>query len=427
MSDVMEEPPEEPAPKRAKLRLQLKNGHDCIFTEELPKHLQIECSICLCVLDDPNMIDCKCGASFCRPCIQPIMKKKKPCPLCNNRFTAIFPARQLQRTLNSLQVYCSFKEAGCEWVGELGALSEHLNNNIKSDNYRSSGCSYLQLKCCYCSKEFKRPYVLEHETNDCLKRPFKCETCSEFESTFEDVTTRHIKVCPCRLVSCPNDCGVSLQHKLMDDHVASKCPLEIISCSFNYAGCKEKFPRKDMPVHISDNLAVHMSLQAISHRKEIEELKAENKELRSHLRIMPVNIVLNGYTSKKVEEENWYSRPFYTHLRGYKLRLSVSCNGDDEGEGTHISLYVHLMSGKHDDELEWPFQRPITIQLLDQKEGRKHHEYVLTFDDAPSECAVKIEEPIDFDHPGWGTPKFMAHSRLSPRYLVNDSLSFRVS
>ena len=134
---------DEPDPKRAKIRLQLKNGHECIFTEELPKHLQVECSICLCVLDDPHMIDCKCGASFCQPCIQPILKEKRPCPLCNSPFTVLFQARQLQRTLNSLQVYCSFKEAGCEWVGELGALSEHLNDNVESDCYKSSGCPFL--------------------------------------------------------------------------------------------------------------------------------------------------------------------------------------------------------------------------------------------------------------------------------------------
>ena len=165
--------PREPDPKRVKVRLQLKNGHDCIFTEELPKHLQVECSICLCVLDDPHMIDYKCGASFCHPCIQPTLKDRKPCPLCNSPFSLSIPNPSVQRTINSLLVYCSFKEAGCEWVGELVALSEHLNDDTESDCYKNSGCPFLKLKCCYCKDKFWRQYVLGHETNECLKRPYK--------------------------------------------------------------------------------------------------------------------------------------------------------------------------------------------------------------------------------------------------------------
>ena len=130
--------PREPDPKRAKLRLQLKSGHDCIFTEELPKHLQVECSVCLCVLHDSHMIDCKCGASFCQPCIQPTLEERKPCPLCNKPFSLSISNPSLQRTINGLEIYCSLKEASCEWVGELGAMAEHLNDDIESDSYTRS-------------------------------------------------------------------------------------------------------------------------------------------------------------------------------------------------------------------------------------------------------------------------------------------------
>ena len=43
-------------------------------------------------------------------------------------------------------------------------------------------------------------------------------------------------------------------------HLAEVCPLEVINCSFSFAGCEAKLPRKDLPAHINDNLAVHMSL-----------------------------------------------------------------------------------------------------------------------------------------------------------------------
>ena len=129
-------------------------------------------------------------------------------------------------------------------------------------------------------------------------------------------------------------------------------------------GGEEKLPRKNMPSHINDTLAIHVSLQAVSYQKEIEKLRAEITELRTHLWIMPITILLDGFASKKAAGECWSSHPFYTRLQGYKLCLSVSCNGYSEGKGTHISVYACVMSGDHDDELEWPFQRSVTIQKI---------------------------------------------------------------
>ena len=417
---------DEPAAKRAKLRLQLKSGHECIFTKSLPEHLQVECSICLCVLDNPHMIDCKCGASFCRGCIQPTLDEKRPCPLCNSSFSSSMSNPSVQRVINRQQVYCSFREIGCEWEGELGALAEHLNDDIKSDSYKSTGCPFLQLKCCYCGEGFKRRCVLEHEENKCMKRPYKCDTCNEFKSTYESVTTEHITVCPCGLVPCPNDCGVmEIQRQSVADHLATVCPLEMVSCSFSYAGCEEKLPRKDMPAHISDSLAVHMSLQAVNHQKELNELKSQIKELRTHLWIMPVNIKLDGFAAKKAEGKSWSSHPFYTHVRGYKLYLSVECNGDGKGAGSHISTYIHLESGEYDDELNWPFDHSITIRLIDQKEGKNHSDCTLDFDNAPDDCTERRVETFG-DYSGWGRQRFISHSKLSPNYLINDSLCFSV-
>ena len=105
-----------------------------------------------------------------------------------------------------------------------------------------------------------------------------------------------------------------------------------------------------MPAHISESLAIHMSQQAVSHQKEVEELQTEIKELctkigelRTHLRIMPIDIIVDGYAAKKAEGKGWSSAPFYTHLQGYKMYLSVHCNGCDDGEGTHVSVYMFTL------------------------------------------------------------------------------------
>ena len=160
--------------------------------------------------------------------------------------------------------------------------------------------------------------------------------CNDYESTFEEVTTNHKPVCPLRLVLCLNECGATTKFKDLSKYLTEDCPLEVIDCSFSFAGYGMRLPRKDLPAHISADLAVHMSLQAVNHRKVVEKLEArvqhlementqlkdEVQKLKSHVQIAPVQLVLDQYASKKESGETWYSQPFYTHLQGYKMHLN---------------------------------------------------------------------------------------------------------
>ena len=79
---------------------------------------------------------------------------------------------------------------------------------------------------------------------------------------------------------CPNECGRSPKLGALDDHIANECPLQLIECAFEYAGCNEKLHRKDMPDHITQSLALHMSLQATSLQ---QELKGHITEMETQL------------------------------------------------------------------------------------------------------------------------------------------------
>jgi hypothetical protein len=39
----------------------------------------------------------------------------------------------------------------------------------------------------------------------------------------------------------------------------------------------------------------------------------------------------------------FYTLPFYTHRFGYKLRACIYLNGDGDGRGTHLSLFIAVM------------------------------------------------------------------------------------
>ena len=423
---------------------QLQNGYDCIFVDEPPKHLQIECSICLCILHDPQVIDCECGLSYCLSCIKPIYEGRRPCPLCNCSFPNLMSNRTLKRTLNGLKVYCSFVENGCEWIGELGQLQDHLNDSPEDSVSKLLGCRFVQVYCAYCENVFERQCIQEHERNECLKRPFCCTHCREYESTFENVTKSHIPVCPSRPVPCPNECGEVPLCKDLDKHLIDSCPLQMIDCYFSYAGCEAMILRRDMEAHISENIVTHMCLQGASHQQQLLKLKSqvlklqkENDKLKRKVeslvndqksmelqsQIVPIYLIMKRFSSRKHNNRQWVSPPFYTHLNGYRICLIVDLNG---ARGAHVSVFTELMRGPFDNELRWPFRGAITVELFNQEGEIENHSCIIDYVEAPIEYSRRVTDTRE-NNKSWGIERFISNNHLSPKFLKNDTLHFRIS
>ena len=144
---------QETSSKGKNKKRELQGGFDCAFVEEPPKQFQTDCSICLCVLKDPYLVNC-CGISFCQSCIKPIQDNGKPCPVCNVNFITCIPDKRLQRTLNGMKVYCSNKGLGCKWTGELRNLSLHLNTGTEINDQEASYCLFASLGCVFCENSF---------------------------------------------------------------------------------------------------------------------------------------------------------------------------------------------------------------------------------------------------------------------------------
>ena len=108
----------------------------------------------------------------------------------------------------------------------------------------------------------------------------------------------------------------------------------------------------------------------------------------------------------------------------------VYANGSSSGADTHVSVYVCLMRGEHDDKLNWPFQGDITIQLLNQKRDQEHVEYTIHFNDA-SGCAARVTSR-ERAAKGFGISRFISHTAVkvstrTTRYLYKDCLKWRVT
>ncbi len=253
LDDQLEEPQEQPnvpsivRPVVQPDQKQVKpegsyGGYECEFVQPPPDHLQIECSVCLLVLRSPLLASC-CGHNFCKVCIERVQKDGKPCPLCNSEGFTLTYNREKDVSLKQLEVYCTHRKIGCEWSEKLEMLEKHLNHNPNLEK-QLEGCAFVEVRCYHdgCGQSIQRRIIFNHQVRECPQRPFSCEYCHEYESTFHDVTTDHWPVCKCYPVSCPHKCTQDIfQYQNLEHHLTKECPLQEVECNFKYVGVRSSY------------------------------------------------------------------------------------------------------------------------------------------------------------------------------------------
>ena len=340
-------------------------GIECQFVEKPPKAFQTECPICMLVLREPYQATC-CGKSFCKECIEQLKLRNHTCPTCKTENFFSYPNKGLEQSLCDFQVYCGHKSEGCEWTGELRELDKHLNS--------------------------------------------------------EPPTDKSLEGCPFTVINCP------LSHT---------------------TGCEVRLPRKDVKIHVNEDLIGHLMKQMalvatlvtdnkiVKGEKDqleqrVAQLEGEVKELKKALEVVvcsnqpigPVEITMTHFQQCKRKNDQWYSLPFYTHPHGYKMCIRVIPNGFGRGNGTHLSVFIHLMRGEFDYHLKWPLRGHITIQLPNQEEDKDHVVKVIPFgDDTPDNVANRVTEG-ERNVSGRGIPEFLPHSKSKQGYLKTDCLKF---
>ena len=151
-----------------------------------------------------------------------------------------------------------------------------------------------------------------------------------------------------------------------------------------------------------------------------------------HDQVAPFVVKMLNFTDKKVNKEEWISSPFFAYEEGYQMCLRVDAAGYGDGEGTHVSVYLHLMKGSHDDKLEqsghWPLRGTFTIELLNQFTDNDHYtRSMLLSGYLCSECTNRVVEGDMAT--GVGFDQFISHDVISDyvNHLIEDVLQFRIS
>ena len=324
--------------------------------------------------------------------------------------------KYLQRVVRSLEVRCSDYEEGCEWVGELRDLHDHLDPAMGQ-------CSGT-IACPFgCGKYVRRSEMREHTRHHCHKRMISCENCGYY-NTFTIVTEKHYPICRQSSIDCPNQhCPVEgLRRHQLEQHL-NECSHQLVDCP--NTGCSVRLPRGEMKLHTLEQhkLVLEETNQAVA----ITSVSPQYLYNQA-----PIEFIISDYHEKKEANEVWLSSPFYTHNRGYKFRLEVHHNGQGIGRGSHLSVYAQLMRGEYDNELEWPFEGDIRVELLNWREDKNHHSDTINFnrhcdpDGKRSSRLTDHETALSF-----GKPRFISLTDLvsttNTEYLRDDYLKLRVN
>ena len=257
-----------------------------------------------------------------------------------------------QRKVKDLKVLCSDYKEGCEWVGELRDLYNHLD----------SGKGKCGIACPFGCDKFTHSSDMREHTRQCYKRMISCEKCGYY-NTFTIVTEKHYPICP-RSSTAITSATVSPQYL------------------YNQA---------------------------------------------------PMKFTIGDFSGKKQANMEWPSPPIYTHNKGYKFRLNVHPNGYSTGKGSYLSVYAQLMKGEYDNNLKWPFEGDIRVEIINWKEDKNHHSDTICFNRYNHTVSRwnSYRLSIRKTATSFGHPQYMSHSELEPtidtNYFLSDYFKLRVS
>ena len=173
-----------------------------------------------------------------------------------------------------------------------------------------------------------------------------------------------------------------------------------------------------------------------------EKIQKQEATLNQHQKILenvtctgalPFDFTMTEFEKHKRASDVWYSPPFYTHTHGYRMCIRVRVNSNWSRKGTHLAVHGWLMQGDFDDDLQWPFQGAITIQLLNQLKDSNHHTHTIKFTGTTDPDIISRVTSGERARSGWGTGIFLSHTQLglntdrNCQFLKDNQLKFRVS
>ncbi|XP_065885284.1 TNF receptor-associated factor 4-like [Dysidea avara] len=391
-------------------------------------------------------------------------KHKQQCPKlplpCPNKCIQNIPREDMEAHRRE----CPLEIVQCSNMCQKRLQRQYLTKHVENE------CPRRQVYCQYCLI-IGEHYLIEscEHRAVCPEFPVPCpNNCGAGSVPREDMEA-HKKECPLEMVQCEYHnvgCKERMMRKEVDKHEEENMKDHLSMTKLELNKTKDQLtsviehigivvhqlqidhkqnlqnqpylPRKPVrmemiqgstqlqPSVITQSTAI--SNTVISNAKWSVELLATTASCNTHDQVCPVIIKIHGLK----DATELYSNSFYTHGKGYKMCLSVDPDGDGDSKGTHMSVYLYLMKGPHDDMLTWPLRGKIELKLLNQISDCEHRSLTLAYNDnTTTEVASQVTND-DRATTGWGYPQFISKvvlHRITPtcRYLKNDCIFLQVS
>jgi TNF receptor-associated factor 2 len=456
-----------------------------------------KCTLCRRALNQAHQLPC--GHRICRPCVDDLFASASQvsCPSgeedCERNITRehVHPDFSAQREMRRFQVYCCYKDYGCQQTMPWTQFRAHTEQ-----------CTFRLQRCTHCGEELPLDNLQVHVENECPMTPCQCPHGCELgpSGILRSRLEEHLDQCPRRPRPCPlhtvgcEFIGTSeeLEHHKQDNWLH----LILIATAVNIANSgrsAEAGAIGGAAAAAFDNQSINIAIVPL--KSDMSRLEARVAELSQAIALQPptvseqdtftietrlnalqlattgiqqqlqtrdVEIVqlkrriqeidlrcqflesagyegmllwkIGSFTQRLQDAKDsrvtsLYSPPFYAGRYGNKLCARCYLNGDGIGRGSHISLFFVVMQGDYDDLLVWPFNAKVTLALIDQSGGGRH--YSESF--RPDPRSTSFQRPTTPMNVASGCPAFISHERLLATgpdgqiYIKSDTLYFRIS
>jgi len=255
------------------------------------------------------------------------------------------------------------------------------------------------------------PYHVNNKVDNYESYTSSTSSISSDDSLLGAPTKRIVEVyCPNMHLGCP--WSGSLDNII--DHTANDCFFTEVTCN----SCCRNLPHNMMDEHLKSDCKL-MPKQLMPFSKSSEEMS-----------VIPVLVMMQSFEEKRMKNERWCSPVLVTHKNGYHFKLKIDVNGWSNNDA--IAMVVSLVKGDHDDELPWPFEGIITVQVLNQIRDAAHSKpKKFVFCGGGLECQQVVDETLpEF---GCWCDHVISHRSLNYKsskqcqYLKDDCLYFLVS
>jgi len=413
-----------------------KEGYDYQFVSSPPSSL--ECSICLLTLKSATVVSC-CGNHFCKPCISRVKADKKPCPLCKDPDFSFMLHKGVMREVNSLSIYCSQKHLGCDWTGELGKLSGHLN--IGS---RESGCDFVEVECTNkCGAKLLRARLSQHVE----------EMCPKGKASVVDNSRLRLAL------GAVSDLKKELQEvieenkKLKGDLYLTQSQLKELTCKVSSLETstlqldikvqdaeREKNEERSRIVRLEEmsQKVTRLERNQMKNSLKIEKFSEDRDKQEEKMKLSivslgkqctpqpPIHFTLHNFYYYKDYDFHWQSEPFYSFPKKYKFMVSIYPNGISKGKGTYLSLFVSILGGEHDSELDWPFRGTVFVEIYNYTLKKWQSRKPVQFEDTDNIGFTGRPEGLNATNPGLGFSQWLRLTELQQDCCHKGMVKFKV-